>query len=117
MATLDEVYAKALADEAEREAFAKAAPDEQALAAYLKEHGCDATPGEARAFLDGRLSCTGELAHEELAAVSGGSCIGPNATCEFCRSTDTEEIGHDWCTTYFKCHACGREFSIGKVVS
>lgn len=75
MATLEEVYQKALSDEGEREAFAKVANDEQALAEFLAARGCDATPQEARAFVQAQLSRTGELASEELADVSGGGCF------------------------------------------
>ena len=76
MATLEEIYQKALTDEDERNAFAQVASDPQGLAAFLAERGCDATPEEARAFVSEKLSHTGELANEELAGVSGGiSCV------------------------------------------
>ncbi len=75
MATLEEVHQKVLADEDEREAFAKTACDEVALSEFLSQRGCDVTPQEARAFVGAKLSCTGELAGEELAGVSGGGCF------------------------------------------
>ncbi len=77
MATLEEVYQKVLADEDEREAFAKAAPDESALAEFLAQRGCEATPQEARAFVEEKFSRTGELAGEELEDVAGGDCTEP----------------------------------------
>lgn len=75
MATLEEVYQKVLADEGERSAFAKAASDEAAVAEFLAQRGCAATPQEARAFLEEKFSQTGELASEELSTVSGGGCF------------------------------------------
>lgn len=73
MATLEEIYQKALTDADERLAFAQAASDPEALAKLLSERGCDATLEEAAAFLKEKLSATGELASEELAAVTGGT--------------------------------------------
>ncbi len=79
MATLEEVYQKALADEGEREAFAKAASDESAIAEFLAQRGCEATPQEARAFVEAKLSRVGQLAGEELEDVAGGhECYNTN---------------------------------------
>ncbi len=75
MATLEEVYQKVLADEGEREAFAKVASDESAIAEFLAQRGCEATPQEARAFAQEKLSQAREFAGEELAAVVGGGCL------------------------------------------
>lgn len=111
MATLDEIYTKALADEDERKAFAKAAPDAQDLAAYLQERGCDATPEEARAFLDGKLSRTGELAGEELASVAGGGC-DDNPKCPQCGSANTTMTHYATYANEYKCNDCGHTWSV-----
>ena len=72
MATLEEIYAKALTDEGERQAFAQIASDPQAIGGFLAERGCDATPEEAQAFVKAKLAATSELAGEELSMASGG---------------------------------------------
>ncbi len=72
MATLEELYDKVLADEGEREALAQAAADPQALAEFLAQRGCESSPEEARAFMEERLTRTGELSCDELFAVAGG---------------------------------------------
>ncbi len=110
MATLEEIYTKALSDEAEREAFAKAAPDAQALAAFLQERGCDATPEAARAFLDEQTSRTGELAVEELATVAGGGGCG-DRHCPKCNSTNVEETSSGLCSDSYRCKSCGYTWS------
>ncbi len=96
MATLEEVYQKALADESERAAFAKAASDESAIAEFLAQRGCDATPQEARAFVEAKLSRTGELASEELADVAGGQsgrgCNDPQNYTPICHAGNQPEV-------------------------
>ncbi len=72
MATLEDIYTKALADEGERQAFAQVASDPQAIGGFLAERGCDATPEEAQAFVKAKLAATSELAGEELSMASGG---------------------------------------------
>ena len=78
MATLDELYARVLADDAECAAFAQAAKTPEGLRAFLEQSGCDATPDELAAFLKGRQSGQGEIADEELDSVAGG-CNGQEA--------------------------------------
>ncbi len=111
MATLDELYQKVLASEEERTAFAKAAADEQAIAEFLAQRGCDATPQEARAFLEGKFSQTGELANEELAGASGGGICGndPNPSCPKCGSANTDAVSGESMT--YTCRACGNKFT------
>ena len=75
MATLDELYANILADEAERTAFAEAAKTPEGMAAFLKGHGCEATPGQVAEFLKERQSEQGEVSDAELDSVAGG-CAG-----------------------------------------
>ena len=72
MATLDELYKKVLADEAERAAFAEAAKTPEDMRAFLADHGCDAAPEEVATFLEARRSEQGEIADEELDSVAGG---------------------------------------------
>ena len=78
MATLDELYTKVLADEAERAAFAQAGATTEGLRAFLADRGCDATPEDVAAFLRGRQSDQGEISDEELDSVAGG-CNGQEA--------------------------------------
>ncbi len=111
MATLEELYTKTLTDEAERAAFTKAAPDAQALAAFLQERGCDATPDEARAFLDAKLTRTGELALEELSTVSGGNCSSGGAHCPKCSSTNTVITSSGTHADAHMCNDCGNTWS------
>lgn len=42
------------------------------IVGFLKEHGCEATEEEIKAFLEGKKST--ELSDEELDNVAGGSC-------------------------------------------
>lgn len=111
MATLEDIYNQALGDEGERKALAQAMPDDQALAAFLGQRGCVATAEEARAFLDERLSRTGELALEELALVSGGSC-GGSVTCDTCGSGNTEQLSSGSHVDVYRCNNCGAKFNI-----
>ncbi len=115
MATLEEIYTNTLTDEAERAAFVKAAPDAQALAAFLQERGCDATPDEARAFLDAKLSRTGELAAEELTIVSGGNCGGNDTsyTCPACGCKEGKQVsrGSMMEGIVCRCPQCGCEWN------
>lgn len=109
MASLEEIYQKALADEGGREALAKAACDEAALSEFLTQYGCDVTPQEARAFMAKKFAQTGELSNEELAATSGGDC-GDDAgiVCPQCGSDDVNLIPGKVYT--FTCYACGTQF-------
>lgn len=72
MATLDELYKKVLADEAEHTAFAEAAKTPEGLHAFLADRGCDATPEDVATFLEARRTEQGEIADEELDSVAGG---------------------------------------------
>lgn len=78
MATLEELYARVLADDAERAAFAQAAKTPEGLQAFLARQGCDATPEDVADFLKERQSDQGEIADEELGSVAGG-CNGQEA--------------------------------------
>lgn len=71
MATLKELYDKALADEDERQTLAQAASDPQALAAFFEQRGCKATLEEIRAFMKGATPAN-ELSLDDLSAVTAG---------------------------------------------
>lgn len=108
MATLEEIYRKALTDEGERAALAQAAADPQALAEFLAQRGCDAAPEEACAFAQERLARTGELSGEELLAVSGGALCGEEkCKCEYCGAVDAYYTGKDY---QYTCRTCGKTF-------
>ncbi len=109
MATLEEIYRNALADEGERLALARAASDPRALAEFLGRRGCGASPEEARAFMDGRLARTGELSNEELAAASGGGCGDDAVRCGTCGSTDTFRVMDE---DRMGCRSCGARWSV-----
>lgn len=72
MASLDELYVKVLTDDAERAAFAQATKTPEGMRAFLADRGCDATPEDVAAFLEGRQSDQGEIADEGLDSVAGG---------------------------------------------
>ena len=80
MATLEEIYRQAIADDGTKAALAEAAKTAEGLQAFLSERGCDASPEEVAAFLKGKATsgAEGELADEELDAVAGG-CNGSEA--------------------------------------
>ncbi len=72
MATLDELYTRVLADEAERAAFAEAAKTPEGLSAFLAQRGCDAAPGQVAEFLKAKTADQGEMSDAELDSVAGG---------------------------------------------
>ncbi len=75
MATLEEIYAKVLSDEGERQALAQAVATQEGAAAFLAERGCDARPEELAAFFQAKASgsAEGELGDAELESAAGGS--------------------------------------------
>ena len=73
MVTLDEVYAKIVADDAEKRAFAEAFATEEGAAAFMERHGCDAKPAELVAFLKKKACEAGEVPDGELEGVGGGA--------------------------------------------
>ncbi len=72
MATLDELYTRVLADEAERVSFAEAVKTPEGLSAFLKDHGCEATPEQVAEFLKAQMPDQGEMSDAELDSVAGG---------------------------------------------
>lgn len=72
MATLEEIYAKAMSDDAEKKAFAEALSTREGAAAYLAQHDCEATPEELVALLKGKAGASGELSDETLEGATGG---------------------------------------------
>lgn len=72
MATIEELYEKVLADEAERAAFAEAGKTPEGLRAFLADRCCDATPEAVAAFLQTKRAEQGEISDEELDSVAGG---------------------------------------------
>lgn len=78
MATLEEIYERALSDEGERTAFVTSAETLEGLTAFLAERGCDATPEQVASFLKEKQAAQGEISDAELEAVSGG-CNGAEA--------------------------------------
>ena len=69
MKTLQELYSEIIASDELKAAFAEAAKSGKALD-FLKDHGCEATEEELKAFLSAKNS--GEISDEELDNVAGG---------------------------------------------
>ena len=66
----DELYTLVKSDGELQKAFGLALKNET-VAEFLKEHGCEGTPGELDEYLKKRRT---ELGDDELDAVAGGTC-------------------------------------------
>lgn len=72
MATLEELYDKALSGDDERAKLAKALQTPEGAAAFLAQHNCDATVEELVAFVKEQTAPkTGELSDDDLEAAGG----------------------------------------------
>lgn len=71
MATLEEIYDKALSDEGEKAEFTRALQSAEEAASFLAERNCDATVEELAAYVKERAPKTGELSDDELDAAGG----------------------------------------------
>ena len=69
--TLEELYAKAIADENLKKEFFDAA-NKGNLAEFLAANGCEASAEEAEEFVTAKKNQTGELDDDELDTVAGG---------------------------------------------
>ncbi len=79
MKTLQELY-KELAASADLRSACSQAIKAGKVPEFIKEHGCDATDEEVRAFLMDPPS--GELSDDELDSVAGGGCL--DRPCPYC---------------------------------
>ena len=70
MKTLQELYEEIRTSDELKAAFAEAAKAGKAVE-FVREHGCDATEDELKAFLEERA---GALSDEELDNAAGGGC-------------------------------------------
>ena len=71
MKTMEELFQEVLGSDGLKGAFAQAV-SEGRMEEFLKEHGCEASPEEVKAFLQEKQTKEGELSEAELDAVSGG---------------------------------------------
>ena len=95
MKTLTELYKETLASDALKKEYFAAANDGK-INEFLLSHGCDATESELAEFLANPEELRqGEIADDELEAVSGGTCykegwpvVTPMNTCDFWECED-----------------------------
>lgn len=78
MKTLETLYQEVLASDELKNAMAQATQSPEALEAWVKAQGCDATAEQIEAFLKEKESKTGELSDDELESAAGG-CNGNEA--------------------------------------
>ena len=71
MKTMEELFQEVLGSDGLKGAFAQAV-SEGRMEEFLKEHGCEASPEEVKAFLQEKQAKEGELSEAELDVVSGG---------------------------------------------
>ena len=71
MKTMEELFQEVLGSDELKGAFAQAV-SEGRMEEFLKEHGCEASPEEVKAFLQEKQAKEGELSEAELDVVSGG---------------------------------------------
>ncbi len=74
MATLGELYDKAMSDDEAKKAFAQAIATKEGAEAFLAQQGCEATSEELAAFLKEKASGSksGELDDRELEGAAAG---------------------------------------------
>ena len=73
MKTLQELYNEVIKSDELKKEFLEAGKNGKALD-FIKEHGCDATEAEIKAFLDNLAKADKELSVDELENVAGGTC-------------------------------------------
>ena len=73
MKTLQELYNEVIKSDELKKEFLEAGKNGKALD-FIKEHGCDATADEIKAFLEEKAKADKELSADELENVAGGSC-------------------------------------------
>ena len=73
MATLEEIYAKIVSDDAEKKAFVEAFATEEGAAAFMAQRGCEARPAELVALMREKAAAAGELSDEDLDNAAGGA--------------------------------------------
>lgn len=69
--TIEALYSRVIGSEELKAAFV-AAVKEKKIAEFLKAQGCEATEAEVTEFLKAKQDAEGEIADEELDAVTGG---------------------------------------------
>ena len=73
MKTLQELYNEVIASEELKKEFLEAGKNGKAEE-FIKNHGCDATADEIKAFLENLTKSDKELSTDELENVAGGTC-------------------------------------------
>lgn len=71
MKTMQELYNEVMADKELKAQFVEAA-NAGKLEAFLKEHGCEATAEEVKAFLEAKANEDAPLSFDELENAAGG---------------------------------------------
>ena len=78
MKSIQELYSEIMASQELKAQFIEAA-NAGKQEAFLKEHGCEATMEEVKAFLEAKQKGDAPLSIDELAGASGGACNGSTA--------------------------------------
>ncbi|MBR4575981.1 MAG: hypothetical protein IKO25_02150 [Clostridia bacterium] len=73
MKTIQELYSEVMNNQELKEKFIEAAKDGK-QEAFLKEHGCEATLEEVKAFLEAKAKEDAPLSLGELENAAGGKC-------------------------------------------
>ena len=73
MKTLQKLYTEITASDGLKTAFVDAAKNNR-IVEFAKEHGCETTMDEIKAFLDEQKNQDEELSPEELENAAGGTC-------------------------------------------
>ena len=73
MKTMQELYNEVMADKELKAQFVEAA-NAGKLEAFLKDHGCEATAEEVKAFLEAKANEDAPLSFDELENAAGGAC-------------------------------------------
>lgn len=105
MATLEETYARVIADEQARAQFLDAVGTPGGIEAFLKERGCATDPRELARFLEGASRAASDaLADEELESVSGGGC-DRGLQCPYCNGWGAYRTSYTGATRHY-CPNC-----------
>ena len=78
MKTLQELYNEIIKSDELKKQFLEASKNGKALD-FIKEHGCEATADEIKAFLEAQSTADKELSADELKNVAGGVCNSATA--------------------------------------
>ena len=73
MKTIQELYSEVMESQELKEQFIEAAKAGK-QEAFLKEHGCEATLEEVKAFLEAKQQEDAPLSVDEMENAAGGSC-------------------------------------------